>query len=170
MSDQQVCRVDRSLFHRLLGHPIAPSFNAPKRESRLRFGLRALAAAVARTATIRGNAPIGVLDAPRPSTLPMLETMVEDDPTFGFSPNLQCLANTDRTFFAAPVGAGITDPCMNALGYAWRAGTVCLSKALSPFTGIDPDLSDCCVPYSPPKSFLQSRDPRWKPRSAAWMR
>lgn len=58
--------------------------------------------------------------------------MIEDGPTFALSPNLQFLADTERTFFAARVGAGITDLCMNALGYAWRDNAACLSGALDP--------------------------------------
>lgn len=44
----------------------------------------------------------------------------------------QYLADTERTFLAARVGAGITDLYMNALGYTWRADADCLSSTLDP--------------------------------------
>jgi len=118
--------------HQHLSGPIAPDFTAPKCVSNLTFGPIALAAAVARTATTRDDAPLGVLDALQRSTLPMLETMVEDGAVFGLTGDFQYLADTERTFFAARVGGGITDLYMNALGYIWRANGSCLSTALEP--------------------------------------
>lgn len=118
--------------HVQLPGPIAPGFIAPERIRNLTFGPIALAAAVARAATTREDAPCAVLDALRRSTLPMLETMVEDGATFGLSKNFQHLADSERTFFAARVGGGITDLYMNALGYTWRANASCLSSAHAP--------------------------------------
>lgn len=118
--------------HRHDGSPIASLFSAPQRTLSLRFGPLALAAAVARTATTRDNAPIAVLEALQNSTLPMLEAMVDDGTTFGLSPDFQYLADTERVFLAARVGAGITDLYMNTLGYTWRANAACLTGALDP--------------------------------------
>lgn len=89
--------------------PIKPHFVAPERVSSLTFGPLALAAAVARAATTRDDAPVTVLNALHRSTLPMLETMIEDGTTFSLSPNFQYLADTEHTFLAARVGSGIAD-------------------------------------------------------------
>jgi hypothetical protein len=118
--------------HQHVPSPIEPHFAAPARVSSLTFGPVALAAAVARAATTRDDAPVAVLDALQRSTLPMLETMIEDGATFGLSAHFQYLADTERTFLAARVGAGITDLYMNALGYTWRANAACLSSTLDP--------------------------------------
>ncbi len=118
--------------HQHVPSPIEPHFTAPERVSILTFGPVALAAAVARAATTRDDAPVAVLDALQRSTLPMLETMIEDGTTFGLSTHFQYLADTERTFLAARIGAGITDLYMNALGYTWRANAACLSSTLDP--------------------------------------
>lgn len=112
--------------------PIKPQFVAPERLSSLTFGPLALAAAVARAAATRDNAPVSVLNALQRSTLPMLQTMIEDGTTFNLSPNFQYLADTERTFLAARVGSGTTDLYMTALGYTWRANAACLSSTLDP--------------------------------------
>lgn len=118
--------------HQHVPSPIEPHFTAPERVSSLAFGPVALAAAVARAATTRDDAPVAVLDALQRSTLPMLETMIEGGTTFGLSTHFQYLADTERTFLAARIGAGITDLYMNALGYTWRANAACLSPTLDP--------------------------------------
>jgi hypothetical protein len=62
--------------HSKRGHlpsPIAPQFVAPATVANLFFGPIALAAAVARTATTRDDAPPARLDALQRSTLPLLE-------------------------------------------------------------------------------------------------
>lgn len=118
--------------HQHVPSPIEPHFAAPERVSSLTFGPVALAAAVARAATTRDDAPVAVLDALQRSTLPMLETMIQDGTTFRLSTHFQYLADTERTFLAARVGAGITDLYMNALGYSWRANAACLSSTLDP--------------------------------------
>ena len=118
--------------HQHVPSPIEPHFAAPERVLSLTFGPFALAAAVARAATTRDDAPVAILDALQRSTLPMLETMIEDGATFGLSTHFQYLADTERTFLAARVGGGITDLYMNALGYTWRANAACLSSTLDP--------------------------------------
>lgn len=112
--------------------PIAAGFVPPAPILNLKFGPLALAAAVARTATLRDDAPAEVLDAVQRSTFPMLETMVAEGPVFSLSEHFSHLADTERTLFAARMGSGITDLYMNALGYAWRANAICLSSALDP--------------------------------------
>jgi len=121
--------------HVLHGHvpsPLAKGFSPPAPVMNLEFGPFALAAAVARTATLRDDAPVEVLDALQRSTLPMLETMIAEGSIFSLSEYFSHLADTERTLFAARVGGGITDLYMNALGYAWRANAICLSSALDP--------------------------------------
>ncbi|MFS8049603.1 hypothetical protein [Rhizobium sp. BR 314] len=118
-----------------LGHipnPIARHFEAPHPVQSLTFGPLALAGAVARTATVRDDAPPVVSDALKRSTLSMLEATIENGLTFALSPNFQHLADAERTFFAARVGSGITDLYMNVLGYTWRANAACLSSVLDP--------------------------------------
>lgn len=58
--------------HGHVPNPIAPHFEAPDPVQSLTFGPLALAGAVARTATVRDDAPLVVLDALKRSTLPML--------------------------------------------------------------------------------------------------
>jgi hypothetical protein len=121
--------------HVLHGHiptPLAAGFSPPPPLLNLKFGALALTAAVARTATLRDDAPIEVLDAVQRSTFPMLETMIAEGPAFSLSEYFSHLADTERTLFAARVGGGVTDLHMNALGYAWRANAICLSSALDP--------------------------------------
>jgi len=66
------------------------------------------------------------------SALRQLECLIQDGSNFELSPNLEFLADTERTLFAARVGAGITDLYMNSLGYTWRANAGCLSSTLNP--------------------------------------
>jgi hypothetical protein len=95
--------------HQHLPSPIEPHLAARARASSLAFGPVALAASVARAPTTRGDAPATVLDALQQSTLPMLETMIADGATFGLSTHFQYLADTEWTFLATRIGAGITD-------------------------------------------------------------
>jgi hypothetical protein len=117
--------------HRHIPSPISPHFVAPVPTQNLRFGPLALAAAVARTATTRHARP-QLLAALQRSALPELECLISDGPLFGLSPDFEDLADSERTSFAARVGAGITDLYMNSLGYVWRDNAVCLSNALDP--------------------------------------
>ena len=112
-------------------NPVSPGFRAPNASLNLSFGPTALAAAIARTATLR-NARIELLRRWRNSALEELELIVADGATFSLSANFDCLADTERTFFAARVGAGITDIMMNALGYTWRDNAACISSTLDP--------------------------------------
>jgi hypothetical protein len=87
--------------------------------------------AVARTATTR-HARRQLLEALQRSALPELECLVTDGPVFALSPDFADLADTERTLFAARIGAGIADLYMNSLGYVWRDNAACLSRALDP--------------------------------------
>jgi hypothetical protein len=117
--------------HRHTPNPVSPGFKAPNASLNLSFGPTALAAAIARTATLR-NAPIELLRRWRNSALEELELMVADGATFSLSAHFDYLSDTERTFFAARVGAGITDIMMNALGYTWRDNAACISSTLDP--------------------------------------
>jgi hypothetical protein len=61
------------------------------------------------------------------SALSDAEILIADGPVFALSPYLASLADTERTHFAARMGAGITDLYINALGYIWRDNAVCLA-------------------------------------------
>ncbi len=117
--------------HRRRPIPVTPGFKAPAASLNLSFGPTALAAAIARTATLR-NAPIELLTRWRNSALEEVELMIADGATFSLSPHFEFLADTERTFFAARIGSGITDIMMNALGYTWRDNAACLSSTLDP--------------------------------------
>jgi hypothetical protein len=97
----------------------------------LSFGPTALAAAIARTATLQG-APVELLARFRDRALLEAEYLIEEGVPFTLSPNLRFLADAERTAFAGQVGAGITDIFMNALGYTWRDNAACLSSSLDP--------------------------------------
>lgn len=113
------------------GAMVAPAFTAPKLSSQIQFGPTALAGAIARTATLR-NAPPELLAHMRDSALSEAQILLADGPSFELSSLLCELADTERTHFAARVGAGITDLYMNALGYTWRDNAACLSSSLQP--------------------------------------
>jgi len=117
--------------HRHGPSPISLHFTAPNATPSLIFGPMALAAAVARTATTREARP-RLLTGLQKSALAQLECLISDDPVFELSADFNDLADTERTLFAARVGAGITDLYMNALGYVWRANAACLSRTLDP--------------------------------------
>jgi hypothetical protein len=118
--------------HRNVPSPISQHFVAPLPAANLTFGPIALAAAVARTATTRDDAPAELLDGLQRSALIELQTLIEDGHSFKLKPYFQFLADTHRSQLAAKTGAGITDLYMNALGYTWRANANCLSSALDP--------------------------------------
>ncbi len=113
------------------GAMVAPAFTAPKLAPQVQFGPTALAGAIARTATLR-NAPPELLAHMKDSALSEAQILLADGPGFELSPLLCELADTERTHFAARVGAGITDLYMNALGYTWRDNAACLSSSLKP--------------------------------------
>jgi hypothetical protein len=58
--------------------------------------------------------------------------LIADGPIFALTPYIASLADTERTHFAARMGAGITDLYMNGLGYVWRDNAVCLASTLNP--------------------------------------
>ncbi|MHB8348650.1 MAG: hypothetical protein ACYDHM_16210, partial [Acidiferrobacterales bacterium] len=111
--------------------PIAAGFKPPEVHSKLIFGPVALAASIARTATLRG-APPEMLARWGDSALTEVEWLVDNGTTFALSQHLHVLADAERTCFAGRVGAGITDLLMNALGYTWRDNASCLSGSLAP--------------------------------------
>lgn len=113
------------------GGPVAPAFSAPPLASQIQFSPTALAAAMARTATLR-NAPPELLTHIRDSALSEARILLAEGAGFELSPLLTDLADSERTHFASRIGAGITDLYMNALGYAWRDNAACLSTALKP--------------------------------------
>lgn len=117
--------------HRHKPSPISSGFEAPAANTTLMFGPSALAASIARTATLR-NAPPEMLARWGDSALTQVEWLVEDGAAFALSQHLQALADAERTSFAGRVGAGITDLLMNALGFTWRDNASCLSSSLAP--------------------------------------
>ena len=114
------------------GGPIAPNFSPPGHADRLIFSYEALAGAVARTATTRENAPKAVLRALLRSANPMLKIMVENGSEFELSKEFEHLADVERIFLAARVGAGITHLYLDTLDYIWRANAECLSPSFEP--------------------------------------
>ena len=113
------------------GAMVAPAFTAPLLAPQIQFGPTALAAAIARTATLR-NAPPALLAHMKDSALSEAQILLADGPGFELSDLLSDLADSERTHFASRVGAGITDLYMNALGYGWRDNAACLSSSLEP--------------------------------------
>jgi hypothetical protein len=117
--------------HRHGPSPVAPDFQAPVPAASISFGPTALAAAIARTATLR-SAPPQLLARLKDSALNDAEILIADGPVFALTPYIASLADTERTHFAARMGAGITDLYMNGLGYVWRDNAVCLASTLNP--------------------------------------
>jgi len=117
--------------HRHKPSPISAGFEPPKANTTLVFGPSALAASIARTATLR-DAPPELLARWGDSALMEVEWLVDDGGTFALSQYVNSLADAERTSFAGRVGAGVTDLLMNALGYTWRDNASCLSRALAP--------------------------------------
>lgn len=137
MTSAAVWRAEKSIG--ITGHtrhqhkpsPISVGFNAPGMCKTLTFGPTALAASIARTATLR-DAPPEMLARWGDSALTEVEWLIEDGPVFALTQHINSLADAERTAFAGRVGAGVTDLLMNALGYTWRDNAVCLSSALAP--------------------------------------
>ena len=117
--------------HRHAGSAVASEFEAPRPASHISFGPIALAAAIARTSTLLSATP-ELISRLRDSALIDAEILIANGPTFALSPYIGSLADTERTFFAAKVGAGIADLYMNALGYVWRDNAICLGPSLKP--------------------------------------
>jgi hypothetical protein len=112
--------------------PVSQHFAAPLVQSRLSFSPVALAAAIARTATTRDDAPVSLLNALQQSALIELQMLVQDEAIFALKSDFKYLADTAGSQFAAKVGAGIAHLYMEALGYAWRANAACLAPSLDP--------------------------------------
>lgn len=111
--------------------PVSLGFIAPAVSGNLTFGPIALAASIARTATLLA-APPEMLAHWKDMALMRLGWLVADGTVFALSPYIDGLADADRSNFAGSVGAGVTDLFMNALGYTWRDNAACLSASLDP--------------------------------------
>ncbi|WP_342739910.1 hypothetical protein [Bradyrhizobium sp. B117] len=130
-SAQKIVPLTGHRHHKHAPNPVAPDFQAPAPAASISFGPTALAAAMARTATLL-NAPPVLLSRLKDSALNDAEILIADGPVFGLTSYIASLADTERTHFAARVGAGITDLYMNGLGYVWRDNAVCLASTLNP--------------------------------------
>lgn len=113
------------------GAPVAPAFVAPPLEAHIQFSPTALAAAIARTATLRA-APPAALARLATSVLSDVEMLIADGSGFALSPLLASFVDVEQTHFAGRIGAGITDLYMNALGYSWRDNAMSLASSLKP--------------------------------------
>lgn len=102
--------------HRHKGKPIAPGFSQLALAGMITFGPTALAAAIARTATLRTAAP-ELLSHYRDSALSETRILVADGNEFALTDHLTSLVDSERSTFAGRVGAGTTDLYMNAHGY-----------------------------------------------------
>lgn len=120
---------DRAHHHK--GPPVAPAFAAPALVPQIKFGPTALAASIARTATLRAAPPEAVARFAA-SVLGDVEMLIDDGPDFTASSLLATFVDTEKTHFAGRIGAGITDLYMNALDYGWRDNAVSLSSSLKP--------------------------------------
>src|SRR5579872_52162 len=117
--------------HRHSPSPISAGFKPPNAGMTLIFGPSALAASIARTATLR-DAPPEMLASWGNRALTEVEWLVDDGTTFALSQHVHSLADAERTSFAGHIGAGVADLLMNALGYTWRDNASCLSRSLAP--------------------------------------
>lgn len=120
---------DRRHLHK--GPPVAPLFIAPKLAPQIQFSPTALAAAIARTATLR-HAPPALLVHLAVSALSEAQVLLADGPGFAISSLIGALGDTELTHFASRMGAGITDIYMNTLNYSWRDNAACLAGKLEP--------------------------------------
>ena len=128
---QKIVPLTGHRHHRHAPSLVAPDFQAPAPAASISFGPTALAAAIARTATLV-NAPLELLSRLKDSALNAVEILVADGPVFALTPYIASLADTERTHFAARIGAGVTDLYMNGLGYVWRDNAISLSSTLNP--------------------------------------
>jgi hypothetical protein len=112
--------------HEQVPSPVSAVFVPPDVKPQFTFRPHALAAAMARTSTLR-DAPDALLERMARSHLVEIECLVEDGVTFRLSPHHAALADAERAAFAGRVGAGMTDLVMNTLGYVWRDNAACLS-------------------------------------------
>lgn len=137
MSSLALWTVDKTIAltgerrHLHKGTPVAPAFIPPALEPHIQFSPTALAAAIARTATLRA-APPAALARLATSVLSDVEMLIADGAGFALSPLLATFVDVEQTHFAGRVGAGITDLYMNALGYSWRDNAMSLASSLKP--------------------------------------
>jgi hypothetical protein len=137
MSDLTLWKTDKTVVltgdrsHRHSGASVAPTFNAPPLIPQIQFSPTALAAAIARTATLR-TAPPELIARLADSVLSDAEMLIAEGPGFALSPLLATFVDIEQTHFAGRIGAGITDLYMNALGYSWRDNATILSSSLNP--------------------------------------
>ena len=137
LSVPAIWRVDKMVAvtghtrHRHNPSSISASFTPSNANTTLIFGPSALAASIARTATLR-DAPPEMLARWGNSALTEVEWLVDDGVTFVLSQYVHSLADAERTSFAGRIGAGVTDLLMNALGYTWRDNASSLSHSLAP--------------------------------------
>jgi hypothetical protein len=111
--------------------PVSIGFVPPVMADHIGFRPEALAAAMARTLTLRA-APPALLHHWIRSQLAEVEYLVADGAGFALSPDITSLADAERSAFAGRVGAGVTDVLMNALGYVWRDNGACLTGTTDP--------------------------------------
>lgn len=117
--------------HLQKGLSAAPGFTAPALVPQIQFSPTALAASIARTATLRAAPPEAVARLAA-SVLSDAEMLIAEGSGFALSPLLSTFVDIEQTHFAGRVGAGITDLYMNALGYSWRDNAASLSSSLNP--------------------------------------
>lgn len=118
--------LDGHSTHRQKPSPVSDGFKPPSMPRELRIRPEVLAAAMARTLTLR-TAPDAMLAHWTRSQFAEIEYLITDGPQFQLSPFITALADAERSGFAGRVGAGICDLVMNVSGYVWRDNAECLS-------------------------------------------
>ncbi|MEH2480555.1 hypothetical protein V1282_003912 [Nitrobacteraceae bacterium AZCC 2146] len=130
-------RTEKTVFvsghtvHRQPSSPVSEGFAAPAMPAAISFRPDALAAAMARTLTLR-HAPDEMLAQWARSQLIEIKYLVQDGSSFELSPFITALGDADRSGFPGRVGAGVTDLLMNALGYVWRDNGASLTGSANP--------------------------------------
>src|SRR5262249_42923795 len=102
-------------LHRQKPSPVSEGFVPPPMATQIDFRPEALAAAMARTLTLR-VAPDAMLARWAQAQLAEVEYLVADGGHFALSHDIAALADAERSGFAGRVGAGVTDLLMNAFG------------------------------------------------------
>lgn len=108
LSAPAIWRVDKIVSvsghtrHRHRPSPISAGFNPPNANTTLTFGPSALAASIARTATLR-DAPPEMLARWGDSALTEVEWLVDDGGTFALSQYVNSLADAERTCASTPL-------------------------------------------------------------------
>jgi len=119
--------IDGHSTHRHKPSPVSDGFKPPSMPRELRIRPEVLAAAMARTLTLR-TAPDVMLAHWTRSQFAEIEYLITNGPQFQLSPFITALADAERSGFAGRVGAGMCDLVMNVLGYVWRDNASCLSS------------------------------------------